>query len=451
MITDHIKIWELCLLELKETVGKDSLEIWFGQIVPVSFQNNILIAEATDALCIDHIYTYYNEQVSSALYNVVKNPVKLQLIVKSAKTVGRSTDGQESVYDHDAPVISNRVDPHLNRKFTFDNYVEGESNLLVRSAASAIAKNLGTSAFNPFVVFGDPGIGKTHIVQAIGNEVYDNCLDKNVIYVTGETFWTQYSTAASSGNRTEFVKFYQNVDLLIIDDIQSLIGREKSQWAFFSIFNHLIHENKQIVITSDKHPSELEEIHARLVSRFMSGLTAEVQKPGFEMRRVLVLENAKKHSLNLTDAVVDLIADKCSNNVREIEGIVIGLLASSLFVDKTLSEEFVCKYLGTEKKTRKVEHSVENIVSVVCKVLGVSLSDIKSPKKNREIAQARQIAMYCSKKYTQDSLSMIGAKIGGRNHSTVSYAHKTVGELSQTDKKIGEMLQLVEKKLNDVS
>ena len=340
-----------------------------------------------------------------------------------------------------------QIDPQLKPDNTFDNFIEGDCNRLARSAGYAVARNPGGTAFNPLMIYGNSGLGKTHLGQAIGIEVKENMPDKVVLYVNANKFQTQFTEATRNNNRNDFLHFYQMIDVLILDDVHEFAGKEKTQETFFHIFNHLHQTGKQLILTSDKPPIELKGMEQRLLSRFKWGLTADLQTPDFETRMEILRRKVYNDGISLSDEVLEYIASHVNNNVRELEGALVSLLAQSMLNKREITIDLTAKLINKLVKNSHRELSIEYISKVVCDYFNMPVESLQTKTRKREIVQARQITMFFSKSLTKYSLASIGAQIGNKDHATVLHACKTVNNLKDTDKNFRQYVEDIEKKL----
>jgi chromosomal replication initiator protein len=336
-------------------------------------------------------------------------------------------------------------DPQLNPNYTFDNHVEGECNRLARSAGMAVAVTPGTNAFNPLYIYGDSGLGKTHIVQAIGHEVRQRHPELQVLYVSMNKFQAQFQTAYKNGEITDFIHFYQMVDVLIIDDIQELTGKVGTQNAFFNIFNHLQLAGKQLILTSDKPPVELKDIEQRLLTRFKWGLSAYLSIPDYDTKVKIIRNKAQRLGANIPEDVVAYLAENISANVREIEGALSSLIANASFLGRKITISLAKDILKVYVKLTQKEITIDHIVKVVCDYYNIELDTFNSAKRTRDVAQARQVAMYLAKQHTKAPLTVIGSSIGGRNHATVLHSCKAVSDMMDTDKVFKSQIEEIDK------
>jgi chromosomal replication initiator protein len=326
-----------------------------------------------------------------------------------------------------------QIDSQLNPIYTFDAFVEGDCNRVARRAGKTVAEKPGTNSFNPLVIYGGVGLGKTHLAQAIGNEVKRQHPGKVVLYVSSEKFINQFQDHSRNNAINDFIHFYQLIDVLIIDDVQFFNRAERSQDAFFAIFNHLHQSGKQLVLTSDKAPKDLDGMQERLLSRFRWGLSADLQIPDYEVRIEILEKKMKNDGLEMPRDVVKYVAYNINTNVRELEGALISLLAQSSLNKKEIDVELAKKVLRNFVKTSSKEITIDAIQKMVCEYFDVSYDKLLHKTRKREIVQARQITMYLAKAFTKNSLKNIGEHFGGRDHTTVIHSCQTVKDLMDTD------------------
>ena len=341
-----------------------------------------------------------------------------------------------------------KVESHLNPNYSFDNFIEGDCNRLARSAGYAVAQKPGGTAFNPLLIYGGVGLGKTHLAHAIGIEIKRNHPDKTILYVPAEKFTQQFIEAVKNNTVGDFQQFYQMMDVLIIDDVQFLAGKEKTQDVFFHIFNHLHQSGRQLVISSDKAPVEMAGMEQRLLSRFKWGLSADLQTPGLETRIAILEKKMYAEGIDLPKEVVEYLAYSITTNIRELEGAMISLIAQSSLNKKAVTLDLAKQMIDKFVKNTAREVSIDYIQKVVCDYFDLPIELLKSKTRKREVVQARQIAMYFAKRMTKSSLASIGAHCGGKDHATVLHACRTVNNLQETDKQFRGYLEDLEKKLS---
>ncbi len=474
MSSEHISAWGKCLNIIKDNVPVTSFKTWFEPIEPVRLDNKILTIQVPSAFFYEYLEEQFIDILRKTLRIVLGNGAKLEYNVvvdnfvdnKAPYTVSYPTGSNTKVQNqpltiplkpNDKKSIKNpfiipgiqklQIDPQLKPDNTFENFVEGDCNRLARSAGYAVACNPGGTAFNPLMIYGNSGLGKTHLAQAIGIEVKENMPDKVVLYVNANKFQTQFTEATRNNNRNDFLNFYQMIDVLILDDVHEFAGKEKTQETYFHIFNHLHQTGKQLILTSDKPPIELKGMEQRLLSRFKWGLTADLLTPDFETRIEILKRKIYKDGITLPDDVLEYIASHVINNVRELEGALVSLLAQSMLNKREITLELTAKLINKLVKNSRRELSIEYISKVVCDYFNMHVDSIQAKTRKREIVQARQIAMYFSKSLTKYSLASIGSQIGNKDHATVLHACKTVNNLKDTDKNFRQYVEDIEKKL----
>ncbi len=343
-------------------------------------------------------------------------------------------------------IQENEIDSQLYASYTFERFIEGECNRLARNAASAIAQDPGGTNFNPYLVYGGVGLGKTHLIQAIGNYVQART-SKTILYVSSERFTTEFVQSIQRNRISEFSRFYRQVDLLILDDVQFFSGKEKTQEEFFHIFNSLHQAGKQIVLSADRPPREIDGIEERLLSRFQWGLSADVQPPGLETRIAILERKAEDDGIDLDDEVIEFIARNIESNIRELEGALIRLLAHATLHQRKLSLDLAKEVLRDFLEEKQSNLTIEDIQRIVCEYMNISEERVRAKTRKREVVRARQVAMYFCKHLTQHSLKTIGLHFGGRDHSTVIHANNTVEDRMDTDDHFKNTVEEIERKI----
>ncbi len=465
-------VWNNCLKILKDNVSLQNFKTWFEPIKAVKFENNILTIQVPSQFFYEWIEEHYITILKKVIRKELGSEGKIEYSIvidnnsgKSEKavtlnipTLNANLKNQPKNISFDQGQIKNPfiipgikkliIESQLNPNYSFDNFIEGDCNRLARSAGHAVAQKPGSTSFNPLLLYGNVGLGKTHLAQAIGVEIKKNFPEKTVLYVQSEKFITQFIEAIKKNNQNDFVHFYQMIDVLIIDDIQYLSGKEKTQDVFFHIFNHLHQLGKQIVLTSDRAPVEMVGIETRLLSRFKWGLSADLQAPDLETRISILEKKVYNEGLQLPKEVAEYLAYSITNNVRELEGALVSLLAQSSLNKKQLTVDLTKQLVDQFVKSSAREFSIDYIQKVVCDYFDVKVDIMKAKTRKREIVQARQIAMYFSKRMTKSSLATIGLHCGGKDHATVLHACKTVNNLMDTDKSFKVYIDELEKKIN---
>ncbi len=473
MDKDHVSIWDSCLRIIKDNVPNISYRTWFEPIVPLKLENNILTIQVPSPFFYEYLEEQYIDILRKTLrkelgtgakleYNVVvdnNNSVNKQYTVKLPANQNSNLKNKpvSALLPSDETGIRNpfvipgiqkiQIDSQLKSDNTFDNFIEGECNRLARSAGYAVAQKPGGTAFNPLMLYGSSGLGKTHLAQAIGIEVKERYPEKIVLYVNANKFFIQFSEATRNNSRNDFLHFYQMIDVLIIDDVQEFAGKEKTQETFFHIFNPLHQSGKQLILTSDKSPIELKGMEQRLLSRFKWGLTADLQVPDFETRMNILRKKIYKDGIVISEEVLEYIASHISSNVRELEGALISLLAQATLNKKEITLDLAIKMINKLVNNTKRELTIDYISKVVSDYFCIPVDSLSVKTRKREIVQARQIAMYFSKNLTQSSLASIGSQIGGKDHATVLHACRTVTNLKEIDKNFRLSIDEIENKL----
>jgi chromosomal replication initiator protein len=465
------KVWNNCLKIIKDIVEWQHFKTWFEPIKPVALKGKVLTIQVPSQFFYEYLEEHYVNLLAKMLKRELGKDARLEyrIMVDSGnsknkpQTVDVPTYGYKTFVNNemDFPLIINnpvknpfvipglkkmQIDPQLNPSYSFDGFIEGDCNRVARRAGKTVAEKPGASSFNPLVVYGGVGLGKTHLVQAIGNEVKRLHPGKVVLYVSSEKFINQFQDHSKNNAINDFIHFYQLVDVLIIDDVQFFNRAEKSQDAFFAIFNHLHQSNKQLIMTSDKAPKDLEGVQERLLSRFRWGLSADLQMPDYETRIEILEKKMKNDGLEMPREVIKYLAYNIQTNIRELEGALISLLAQSSLNKREIDLELAKKVLRNFIKTSSKEITIDSIQKMVCDYFDVSYDKLLAKTRKREIVQARQITMYLAKAFTKNSLKTIGEHFGGRDHTTVIHSCQTVKDLMDTDSVFREsVLELQQK------
>jgi len=467
-------VWENCLDFIKDNIQPQAYKTWFEPIVAVKLDNHALSIQVPSKFFYEWLEEHYVKILKVALTKELGVNAKLVYIIKMENTYGNKqpftekipSSNRTAVYSQQVdiplknknpelknpfviPGIRNvKIESQLNPIYTFENFLEGDSNRLARNASIAVANKPGGTSFNPLLIFGGVGLGKTHLAHAIGVDIKDKYPEKTVLYISAEKFTQQYIESVKKNNRNDFIHFYQIIDILIIDDVQFLSGKSGTQDVFFHIFNHLHQNGKQVILTSDKAPVDMQDIEQRLLSRFKWGLSAELQNPDFETRVSIVKNKLYRDGVEMPEEIIEYLAKHITTNVRELEGAIISLIAQSSFNKKeitlSLAKEIVEKFV----KNTKREVSIDYIQKVVSDYFQMDVDTLQSKTRKRHIVQARQLAMFFAKKFTKASLASIGSQIGQRDHATVLHACKTVDNLSTTDKQFRKYVEDLTKKLS---
>ncbi|MBR1792864.1 MAG: chromosomal replication initiator protein DnaA [Bacteroidales bacterium] len=480
--SDYQKVWASCLEIIKDNLGKENenqFKTWFEPIVPVELRDSILTIQVPSQFFYEWLETNFMELLKRTIREILgpQGMLKYSILVDTS-IVGKpvtvripSTGGGQNTQNapRDVPfptgVGSSRVPinpfalpgikkvkvySQLRDTYSLDNFVEGECNRLARSAGFAVAERPGTTAYNPLLLHGGVGLGKTHLANAIGLKTKEFHPEKTVLYVTSEQFMQQYAEAGRNNTINDFVHYYEMIDVLIVDDIQFWAHKAaKTQEAFFHIFNHLHQRNNQIIITSDKSPSELVGLEPRLISRLKWGLSADLQAPDVETRIAILKQKLHNDGIEMPYDVIEYIAYSINTNVRELEGALVSLMAQSSLNRKQITLDLAKQMIDKFVKNSERDITIDYIQKIVCDYFSLPVDSIQSRTRKREIVQARQLAMYFAKKLTKSSLATIGMQCGNKDHATVLHACKTVANLAETDKTFRYYVEEIEKRFKD--
>ena len=474
MSTDANAIWNECLSFIKDNIQPQAFKTWFEPIKPVKLADNLLSVQVPSKFFYEWLEEHYVKLLKVALTKSLGEGAKLVYIIRMENTYGNREPFTEKIpssnrsyhapQEIDVPIKSKnpelknpfvipgirniKIESQLNPNYSFDNFLEGDSNRLARSAGMAVANKPGGTSFNPLLIFGGVGLGKTHLAHAIGVEIKDKYPERTVLYISAEKFTQQYIESVKKNTRNDFIHFYQLIDVLIIDDVQFLSGKSGTQDVFFHIFNHLHQNGKQVILTSDKAPVDMQDIEQRLLSRFKWGLSAELQTPDFETRVSILKNKLYKDGVEMSEDIIDYVAKNIKTNVRELEGAIISLIAQSSFNKKEVNIDLAQQIVEKFVKNTKREVSIDYIQKVVSDYFEMDVTTLQSKTRKRHIVQARQLAMFFAKKFTKASLASIGTQIGKRDHATVLHACKTVDNLAETDKQFKKYIEDLTKKFS---
>lgn len=442
-------MWDDCLRIIRDNVSPKVFTTWFADIVPLSYKDKVLNIQVKSHFVYEFLEEYYIDLLSTTLTRVIGEGAGLTYTILADKTNGLTTEIEPEVHTttNRQAAVKDEVIEELNSmligKYTFDNYVEGSSNKLSRTAAESVAMFPGKT-FNPLFIYGASGVGKTHLVNAIGSRIKQLHPNLRVLYVSAHLFQVQYTDSILHKNFNDFIRFYQSIDILIIDDIQEIAGLTGTQNAFFHIFNHLHLNGKQLIMTSDRSPSELKGMEERLITRFKWGLSAEIERPDLELRKNILRSKVRRDGLKFPEEVISYIAEHVNASVRDLEGIVVSLMAHSTIHNCDVSLQLAHKVLGGISEYEKEPISIDKIVKTVAEYYNVEVSSVGTKSRKREIVLVRQTAMYLAKKHLDLSSSKIGYQIGRRDHATVLHACKTIANLLDTDKKFRNEMSEIE-------
>lgn len=466
MSSKQEEIWGMCKLLIREEVSELAYKTWFEPIRPVGLEGDLITLQVPNRFFYEWLEKHYVDLLRKAIRAVLGQKAKLEYqILMTHADEGTPLGGarrQDKPVDNDSsrpdpeeiknpfviPGIRKlNIDPQLNRQYTFDNFIEADCNRLARSAGMAIAERPGETSFNPLIVYGGVGLGKTHLIHAIGNEILRRFKNKNVLYLTSDNFTNQIIQAIRNNSINDFVSFYHLIDVLIIDDIQFLASKTKTQEIFFHVFNELHQSKKQIILSSDRAPKDMKDIDDRLISRFKWGLVADLQAPDIETRMAILQAKMGQYGLNLSNELLEYISFHIKNNIRELEGVLSAVQAHSSFsrrpVDLLLIREVIERYVSEMSQGI----SMEGIKELVAKEMNIDLEMVNGKSRKRDIVIARQLSMYLCKNFTDKSLKSIGEHFGGKDHSTVIYSCKAIQDMIETDARFAEKVQQLEHNL----
>lgn len=463
-----MSLWGQCLQIIRNNVDDKQYRTWFEPIQIISYEKPVL----TFGLPSQYFYEFLSEHFGRLIYSVVRRVFGEGTQLKYSLMVDQTNHITVDIEPVNSPVITSPktsraggdatapsmlrapmpqdLNPQLNPNYNFDNFIEGTSNKLPRSVGQSIAEHPKQSTFNPLFIYGPSGVGKTHLVNAIGTKIKELYPQKRVLYVSAHLFQVQYTDSVRKNTVNDFINFYQTIDVLIIDDVQEFASLTKTQNTFFHIFNHLHQNGRQLILTSDRPPTALQGMEERLLTRFKWGLLAELEKPNQQLRHDILDNKIRRDGLKIPEEVIDFVSENVSDSVRELEGIVNSLMAYSVVWNRDIDLPLAEKILKHTVKTERKPVTVDLILERVCEYFNVKQEDIFTSSRKQAIVQVRQIAMYLAQKYTKLSSARIGLLIGKRNHATVLHSCKIVEDRIRVDKafkgKIDEIELLLRRK-----
>lgn len=449
------EIWEECCDIIKGQISGPSFRTWINPIEPMRVENNRLIVSIPNQFFIEWLEGRYSELIQSALKQVVNEGFGISYIIKDSSGVfsgDKTYGGNESIsqaqpISFPAKTPADRFETFLNARYTFESFIEGNGNKFAKAAALAVSEKPGLTSFNPLVIYGGAGMGKTHLIQAIGNYVKNHYPDKKIAYVTSENFTNDFVSAIRNDKIQEFSKLYRNFDLLMVDDIQFFADKGKTQEEFFHTFNTLHQMGKQIVLTSDRPPKELKQVEERLISRFQWGLVTDIQPPDLETRIAILQKRSEEDGVYLPPEVCEFVAMNITANIRELEGALIKLLAYSSIANTELNLDLAKSVLKDTIAIKKKNLSIDMIQKTVAAYYNIPEDMLRAKTRKKEIVEARQICMFLTKEILGSSLKTIGLHFGGRDHSTVIYACRLVEESMASNPKIKDDVETMKRKI----
>ena len=448
MSNDLLSLWEKTLNIIKGEMSEVSFNTWIKSCEPISISSNIIRVSVPNSFTQDILEKRYKDLVVNSIEAACSKHYNVEFIVASdIQEVDEKEDKNKSTDDKSNITVNDEMSSTLNPKYTFDSFVIGNSNRFAHAASLAVAE-APAKAYNPLFIYGGVGLGKTHLMHAIGHYALQNNPNTKVVYVSSEKFTNELINAIRDDKNDEFRNKYRKVDILLIDDIQFIAGKERTQEEFFHTFNELHGANKQIILSSDRPPKEIPTLEDRLRSRFEWGLIADIQAPDFETRMAILKKKADVEKLNVANEVMVYIATKIKSNIRELEGALIRIVAYSSLTNRPITVELAgeaLKDIISNKQNKNV--TIDVIQDVVAAYFNLRIEDLKSQRRTRNIAYPRQIAMYLSRKLTDMSLPKIGEEFGGRDHTTVIHAYEKISDSLNTDESLQHTVNDITKKL----
>ena len=462
-------IWQECLVHLSSHIPSKQFNIWFHPIEPVRLEgNNTIVVKVPSAFFCEYIEQNFELQMQQALRSVLGEHARLRYLAMVDSTSNNTTEGclltsmsEASLSTSPASIPQGISVPHndvgatnptqwdtkLLPPFTFDSFIRGESNDVALSLARRICVEPGDAMMNPFFIYGPPGVGKTHMMNAMGWEILRQHSDLRVLYVTTLQFVQQFTAASKNKKVPDFIKYYQQIDVLLLDDIQELEGKERSQQAFFEIFNHLYSLGKQIVLTSDRSVSDFNALSERIVSRMAGSLTAQIKRPDLCLRREILNKLASQGGVVLTEEVSDFIVKNASHSVREIDGVLSSIFLSASVTGSPIDLSFSREILSRTIRLEEREVTLENIQRLVCENFHIPAHQVKGKSRRQDIVMARHVIMFLANKHTKESLSSIGHYLGGRSHATVIHGCNSTRDAISIDHEFATTISKLEQQL----
>ena len=462
MQKSHKALWDNCLHLIKQNVAEQTFKTWFEPIVFESYDETekTVLVQVPSPYIYEYLEQYYVRLMAWALQNSFKANVRLKYRLVTDKENKKNqewegdapseieapqptTRGNKSPTVLDAAVPQN-LNPQLDPKKTFDNYIEGDSNNLPRTVGLSIAEHPGKSTFNPFFIFGPSGCGKTHLINAIGVQCKHMYPQKRVLYVSARLFQVQFTDSVRQNTTNDFINFYQSIDVLIVDDIQEWVNSPKTLDTFFHIFDHLFRLGKQIILASDRPPVDLTGVKDRLLTRFSCGLIAELEKPNTQLCVDILNSKCRRDGLKIPADVIQFVAQTANGSVRDLEGVLNSLMAYSIVYNSNIDMHLAERVIKRAVKVDNHPLTIDDILEKVCKHYGVTQQEVMSKSRKRDYVQVRQVSMYLAQKYTKMPASRIGQLIGGRDHSTVLHSCSTIEQRLKVDHSFAEELNSIE-------
>lgn len=454
---NHEQLWEQARQFIADNISPQQFAVWFGAVRSLSFQNGELRLSVPSsyypeqleeryrsliAAAIKKVYGPYSDNVALIYcYNVIKDEPDTNVQLRSPEQ--SSIADTPAAANPFAPRSAATFDSQLNPRYNFKNYCVGDSNRLAHSIAMELGNNPSNKTFNPFFLFGPTGVGKTHLIQAIGIQIKENNPDARVLYITARLFQSQYTAANHKGQLNNFFHFYHSVDTLIVDDVQDLAGKPQTQNTFFQIFNQLHLNNRQIILSSDCPPSEMDGFEPRLLGRFKWGVSVELEKPDIDLRRRVLVKKAEQDGLSLSPEIIDYIAENVTDSIRELEGVVVSLVARAAVLNCDITLDLARIVVATAINMKRRQVNFEIVAEAVADYFNMPSDAMFTKTRKREVSDARQIAMYLAKKHANMSFKSIGTRLG-RTHATVLYGCRNIEERLPIDKELRAAVEAIE-------
>ena len=443
--SNYTKLWTECLVHIKKSVSEQAYDTWFDSLSIIGCDGSQLTLQVPNRF---H-YEWLEQKYSKVISDSVGKTFGQDLSVNYSVLVKKDDDIKENVekIENLIPKTFHRAS-QLNNRYTFTNFIEGKGNQFAKAAASSVADGPGQTPFNPLVIYSNPGLGKTHLIQAIGNHILKNQPEMRVIYVTSEKFMLDFIHSIQNNNSTQFAQAYRKVDILILDDVQFFQSKEQTQEQFFHLFNDLFQQGKQIVLTTDRHPNELTHLKDRLVSRFQSGLIVDIQPPDLETRIAILMKKAENEKLNIPYDVTEFLASSIKNDIRMMEGAMIKLLALSSLTKQDITVGLVKRVIKDvlgENALKKI--SMKHICKAAAAEMEIPESKLYAKSRTADVVAARHVAMFLCRELTQNSLIHIGNHFGKRDHATIIHACKTIEARMSQDAHLNKVIENIKKQL----
>ena len=444
-------IWKKCLEKIEGTILPDSYATWFSPTYPSNLANGLITIAVPNQFYRKCLIENYRDLIEKILKSIADEPLLVEFCVKSETyshngTIKQGSSSTEKPEFNKSDTELDSSDSTLNKKYNFSNWIVGSSNQFAHAAALAVANN-PAQAYNPLFLYGDVGLGKTHLLHAIGNNIFTNNPGCRIRYISAESFTIDLIESIKKDKMPNFRERYRPLDILLVDDIQFLAGKERTQEEFFYTFNTLYESHKQVVITSDKYPKDLQNIEERLRSRFESGLIADIKPPDLETKVAILYKKAEFHKADLPQDAAMFIANNIKSNIRQLEGVLLRLVAYSSFTRSPLNLELAKEVLKDFTLDQTKNFTVQNILKTVAAFYDIKVSDIKSKRRTQKISYTRQIAMYLCREHTKSSLPEIGKQFGGKDHTTVLFSHKKISNIVKENNELSLSIKEITKQI----